>query len=74
MPDESLDRILESLARIHVNLEGLRVSLHSASEMNADHEVRLRSMERWRHHLTPLIGVLTFLSGVVCSVFIERNF
>lgn len=73
MTEETLDRILESLTRISVTLESMRVTLTSVSETQHDQEQRLRSLERWKHHLTPLIGMLTFLSGVVCSVIVQRS-
>lgn len=65
--DESLDRLVESLAQINVNLECLRVSLGLLNETRADHEKRLRSIERWRYHLTPVLAAMTFLLGAVSS-------
>lgn len=72
MHEDRLDRILESLSRIQVTMESLRVSLISLSECVHDHEVRLRGIERWRHQLTPVIAVLTFLLGVVATAVAER--
>lgn len=72
MAEESLDRLVESLALINVNLEGLRVSLQSVMETKADHEQRLRSMERWRYQLSPVIALITFVLGAVCSAAVER--
>jgi len=71
--EESLDRLVESLALINVNLEGLRVSLQAVIETKADHEQRIRSIERWRYHLSPVVAFLTFLLGAVCSSAIERH-
>lgn len=72
MQTERLDRILESLSRIQVTIESLRVSLVSLSESVHDHEERLRGIERWRHQLTPVLAMLTFLLGVVATAVAER--
>lgn len=72
MAEESLDRLVESLALINVNLEGLRVSLVSVTETKTDHEQRLRSMERWRYQLSPVIAFITFVLGAVCNAAMER--
>lgn len=74
MADESLDRLVESLAQINVNLEGLRISLVAVTETKADHEQRLRSIERWRYHLSPVLAVLTFILGAVTSAAMDRLF
>ncbi len=70
--DERLDRVVEALQQINVNLEGLRVALVDLTETTSDHETRLRSMERWRHSLTPVLAALTFVLGAICSVAIQR--
>ena len=67
MPDDNVDRIIESLTQINVNLESLRVSLMSVIETTTDHEERLRSIERWKHHLTPVLTTITFILGAVFS-------
>lgn len=72
--DERLDRVVESLQQINVNLEGLRVALIDLTETSADHEQRLRSVERWRHNLTPVLAAVTFVLGAICSVAIQRVF
>lgn len=72
MPDEHLDRILESLAQVNVNLEGLRVSLITVTETAADHEHRLRAIERWKYHLTPILAAITFVLGAVFSIALDR--
>lgn len=74
MADESLDRLVESLALINVNLEGLRISLVAVTETKADHEQRLRSIERWRYHLSPVLAVLTFILGAVTTAAMDRLF
>jgi len=71
MAEESLDRLVESLALINVNLEGLRVSLQAVIETKADHEQRLRSMERWRYNMTPVVALMTFLLGAICNAALE---
>ncbi|HVJ84970.1 MAG TPA: hypothetical protein VM452_04950 [Caulifigura sp.] len=70
--DERLDRVVEALQQINVNLEGLRVALVNLTQTAADHEDRLRSVERWRNHLTPLVAALTFVLGAVCSAAVQR--
>lgn len=74
MPDEHLDRILESLAQVNVNLEGLRVSLQAVIETTTDHEQRLRAIERWKHNLTPILAAITFLLGAVASIALDHLF
>jgi hypothetical protein len=70
--DERLDRVIEGLQQINVNLEGLRVALVDLTETTADHEDRLRSIERWKHSLTPVLAALTFVLGAICSVAIQK--
>ena len=70
--DERLDRVVEALQQINVNLEGLRVALVDLTETTADHEDRLRSIERWKHSLTPVLAALTFVLGAICSVAIQK--
>ena len=70
--DERLDRVVEALQQINVNLEGLRVTLVDLTETAADHEDRLRSIERWKHSLTPVLAALTFVLGAICSVAVQR--
>ena len=68
--EESVDRILESLIRINVTLESLRVSLSVVSQVSSDHEGRLRAIERWKYGLTPLLtGVAFILGNVVNLIF-----
>jgi hypothetical protein len=63
--DDKLDRILETMLRVSVELESLRVSVTSLLSVSHDHEQRLRLLERWRNNLTPLVAVLTFVLGAV---------
>jgi hypothetical protein len=70
--DERLDRVVESLQQINVNLEGLRVALIDLTETSADHEERLRSVERWRYNLTPVVAAVTFVLGAICSIAVQR--
>lgn len=74
MAEDSFDRLVESLALINVNLEGLRVSLQAVTETKIDHEHRLRSMERWRYNLSPVVALITFALGAMCSAALERFF
>ncbi len=70
--DERLDRVVEALQQINVNLEGLRVALVDLTETTSDHEARLRTIERWKHSLTPVLAALTFVLGAICSVAVQR--
>ncbi len=72
MQDESLDRILESLCQIQVSLESLRVSVVSMSDALEDHEIRLRKIEAWKHNLSPVLAVLTFVLGAIFSVAVGK--
>ncbi|SFH68548.1 hypothetical protein [Planctomicrobium piriforme] len=70
--DESVDRILESLAQVNVNLEGLRVSLAGLTEVKSDHEDRLRLIEQWKYSLSPLVTLIAFALGAVCNAALGR--
>jgi hypothetical protein len=70
--DERLDRMVESLQQININLEGLRVALIDLTDTSADHEQRLRSVERWRYNLTPVVAAVTFLLGAIGTIAVQR--
>jgi len=70
--DEKLDRIVESLGQVNVNLESVRVSISSLIQVADDHEKRLRVIERWQNHLTPILAVITFMLGATFTVALER--
>lgn len=70
--DERLDRIVEGLQQVNVNLEGLRVSLSSLIQSSEDHEARIRAIERWQNKLTPVLAVLTFMLGAVFTEMLDR--
>lgn len=70
--DERIDRLVEATQRTNVLLEGLRISIEYLMESRVDHEQRLRSVEQWKQNLTPILAILTFLSGVVFSEMIQR--
>ena len=72
--DERLDRIVEALQQINIQLEGLRVTIVANSEAVSDHEKRLRMIEQWRHSLTPLFAVGTFILGAVASTAVRHFF
>ena len=72
--DEKLDRIVEAVQRVNVNLEGLRVTLATIADTTADHERRIRAVERWQHNVTPVLAAITFTLGAVFSVTLERLF
>ncbi len=70
--DERLDRIVETLQSVNVNLEGLRVSLTAVTQLVEDHETRIRAVERWQNNLTPVLAVLTFILGAVFTRMLDR--
>lgn len=67
-----IDRILETLGQINVNIESLRVTLSALMETAGDHERRIRSNERWRFNLTPILAVMTFVLGALFTITLER--
>ncbi|GAB4159752.1 MAG: hypothetical protein Tsb009_37070 [Planctomycetaceae bacterium] len=72
--DEKLDRIVEALQQVNVNLESLRVNLQTLDQLTIDHEKRIRSVEQWKHNITPILAALTFTLGAVFSVTLQRIF
>ncbi len=73
MPDnERIDRLLESLSRVSVQLETLRVSLRAVHEDLQDHEQRLRNVEQWKHKLTPVLAAISFVAGAAVSAFVAK--
>lgn len=72
MGDDKLDRLTELIQELAVQVERLRGLLEGMAKVSEDHEQRLRSLDRWRNQLTPILAVLTFLLGSVISVAIER--
>ncbi|MEZ6056545.1 MAG: hypothetical protein R3C01_07560 [Planctomycetaceae bacterium] len=71
-PASHLERILDTLGQINVNVESLRVTLTALVETAGDHERRIRSNERWRFNLTPVLAVMTFVLGAIFTVTLER--
>ena len=72
--DEKLDRIVEALHEVNVNLGGLQVTLTGLVEVTNDHETRLRVIERWQNNLMPILVAMTFVLGVTFTEVIERLF
>jgi hypothetical protein len=72
--DDKLDRLMEAVARMNVNLESVRVSVQALVAEQQDHEQRLRILERWRNNLTPVFAVLTFVIGSLFTAALERFF
>ncbi|MCA9031113.1 MAG: hypothetical protein KDA69_08825 [Planctomycetaceae bacterium] len=70
--DDRLDRITETLVRMNGHLECLRVTLANLAETAQDHEDRVRSIERWKHTLTPILATGTFLLGATFSIALEK--
>ena len=72
LADDKLDRIVEALQQVNVNLESLRGKLSTLIQAREDHETRIRSIERWQHNLTPILAVLTFMLGAVFTEMLDR--
>lgn len=70
--DQRLDRILQSLQEVSIGLEAVRVAVDGLVRVSADHETRLRTLEQWRHGLTPLVAVATFVLGSLFSAWLRR--
>jgi len=70
--DEKLDRIVEALHEVNVNLGGLQVTLTGLVEVTNDHETRLRVIERWQNNLMPILAAMTFVLGVTFTEVIDR--
>ncbi len=70
--DEKLDRIVEALHEVNVNLGGLQVTLTGLVDVTNDHETRLRVIERWQNNLTPILAAMTFVLGVTFTEVIDR--
>lgn len=73
MPDnERIDRLLESLSRVSVQLETLRVSLSGVHQDLQDHEQRMRVIEQWKHKLAPFLAAISFVAGAAVSAVISH--
>ena len=73
MPDdERIDRLVDSLRKISVQLENLRVSLLALHEDLSDHEQRLRIVEQWKHNLSPVLAIVSFVMGVMVSAAVNH--
>jgi hypothetical protein len=70
--DDKLDRIMESLQQLTVQVESLRVTVGSVVGAVEDHEARLRRIETWQNNLTPVIAVGTFVLGSLFDLFLRR--
>lgn len=72
--EEKLDRVVDALHEVSINLESLRTMLLGLHTMSLDHEERLRAIERWQNNLTPVLAAITFLLGVTFTQVINRLF
>lgn len=70
--DERIDRLIESLRKISVQLENLRVSLLALHQDIGDHEERLRVVEQWKHNLSPVLAIVSFVVGVILSATVNH--
>jgi len=73
-PDEFNNRMYEQLVTmndrlllVYKELSELRALLGDTREEQADHEVRIRSLERWRYGI-PLSAVMGIISAVASIV------
>ena len=65
--DDRLDKLTDQLQEILITLENLRSTLESLTDHAADHEKRLRPLERWQQRMTPVLGLITFLLGAILT-------
>lgn len=72
--DEKLDRIVEAVHGVSVQLESLRTTLQQLQTSSLDHEKRLRSIERWQNNLTPILAAMTFVLGASFTQVLDRLF
>ncbi len=70
--DERIDRFVDSLRKISVQLENLRVSLLALHHDISDHEARMRSVEQWKHNLSPVLAIVSFVVGVILSAAVNH--
>jgi hypothetical protein len=70
--DERIDRLVDSLRKISVQLENLRVSLLALHQDISDHEQRLRVVEQWKHNLSPVLAIVSFVVGVMLSAAVNH--
>ncbi len=67
-----LSEILRHLQELQLSMEGVRGSMQHALRSAADHEDRLRKVERWQNQMSPLLALGTFVGGVVFQVVMTR--
>lgn len=68
---QRLDSLFGRLQEIQLTLERVRVSLETLTTKTADHESRLRRLERWQHRINPLLGLITFLLGAALTAALK---
>lgn len=72
--EDKLDRIVEAVHGVSVQLESLRTTLQQLQTASLDHEKRLRSIERWQNNLTPILAAMTFVLGASFTQVLVRLF
>ncbi|WP_013627462.1 hypothetical protein [Rubinisphaera brasiliensis] len=72
--EDKLDRIVEAVHGVSVQLESLRTTLQQLETASLDHEKRLRSIERWQNNLTPILAAMTFVLGASFTQVLDRLF
>lgn len=70
--NEKLDRIVQALHEVNLNLESLRIMLRGIETLTSDHEKRLRTIEKWQNNLTPVLAAMTFVLGVTFTQVLNR--
>lgn len=70
--EEKLDVLIQSMQGMNVKLEQLRVGMDAIVRANADHEQRIRVIERWQNKMSPLLAVGTFVLGAAFKMTMDR--
>ena len=67
-----IDDVVDRLQAIQLTLERLHVSVETLTRRVADHETRVRRLERWQQRLQPLLGAITFVLGAIATLALNR--
>jgi hypothetical protein len=71
-PSDRLEKLLDTLQSLSLQLEHIRVSLEAVVELTKDHESRLRHVEVAQHRLTPFVSGLVVLLTTLATVAITQ--
>ena len=67
-----IDDVVDRLQAIQLTLERLHVSVETLTRRVADHETRVRRLERWQQRMQPLLGAITFVLGAIATLAMNR--